>query len=156
MVSNIYRLFFFDLLGLKRRSSRKEYIYRSFLFTPICLMISIILGLYIPVAMPNIDKLGIFLFNAVTTFFFSFQILSVNVRRLKDIGLKWWMQLLIIISLGLIILGVHIIYFILSGWFLIPLFISELFFLIQIILFLPLSLIPGTKGKNKYGDPPNF
>ena len=63
---------------------------------------------------------------------------AVEVRRFHDMNLSGWWALLLEICIGILM------YFLKEDYFVI--------FLISVVYLLLLSLIPGSKGKNKYGE----
>jgi uncharacterized membrane protein YhaH (DUF805 family) len=139
MIGNIYRLFFYDLFGVARRSSRKEFINRfvmMWFLTPSLLFygkkitsvdLSILSTHFSPLTAQSIEIFFCFFLFIVFAFamFPLVQLFYVMHRRIHDIEFSGWWQLLILSPTS-------------------PFFV------------LVLMLIKGTKGKNKYGDPPEF
>jgi len=137
MIGDIYRLFFFNLFGLRRRSSRKEFINRF-------IMMWFLPG-YVFLYMDEVDGM-----NFTPSFLNS--ILSVFALALQDfiflllfvIGMCLLLQLFFLIHRRIHDLGFR-------GWWQLLIFspISPFFILV-------LMVIKGEEGKNKYGDPPKF
>lgn len=81
---------------------------------------------------------------AVATLVVGILQLSLLVRRLHDVGLSgWWFLLLLLPAYPL------------AGTFVMPAanFFATLVLIVQVVFAMGLALLPGSMGKNSYGDP---
>jgi len=137
IIGDVCKLFFYDLSGTKRRSSRKEFNCRFAMmwFVPVSLYryIEDLTNHISSLSFSDlvIDKLiiGLELFVFFILFILAWclllQFFFLIHRRIHDLGFRGWWQLLIFSPIS-------------------PFFI------------LVLMVIKGEEGKNKYGDPPKF
>ena len=152
-------MFFYNYLGFRIRSSRREFICRIILGFFVYLVLLPFLA-YILIIVSNTKQILLHSFLTLAIFVVTLGMISASARRINDFNYSGWWQLLVYFPLTLLFIIKNYNYSsslsIQQLWFFLPLFVSNFFFVSQIILFVLLSLIPGTKGKNKYGDPPEF
>lgn len=135
------------------RSNRKEYIIRS----SVTIFLCIIHDLYNRSDKSDLLYIDHFLFDTIHLILvlicivYVIQMVFLNIRRLHDFNVSGWWQLLIpFIPFILCIItwpgGVATAQFFILA--------EPLFCLLPYILFIPLSIMKGTPGPNKYGEPP--
>ncbi|MFK7973653.1 MAG: DUF805 domain-containing protein [Rickettsiaceae bacterium] len=134
--SNIL-LYFKKFFKTKGRDGRKVF----FIFTIIYYLLNMILDVII-------DKSNFFLeYLLIIILFISY--FNFTIRRLHDLNISGWMFVFINVILFLIY------YYIYETSFF-QQYCSIIFWIVTISLIIPLIIVKGTEGPNKYGNPPKY